>query len=160
LRIIFLDFDGPIIPIQSHETRRAPMEKAWPPCITALNRITAETGAKIVVSSSWRGGGLREMQHLLKAWGVTGDVIAVTPYCYVQKHGYNHAVQRGIEIQAYLDLTRNVESFVILDDDRDMVHLMPFLIQTPFEVGLTEADADRAIGMLRTRNWPLITAEA
>jgi hypothetical protein len=29
-----------------------------------------------------------------------------------------------------------------------MEHLVPFLIQTPFEVGLTESDADKAIEML------------
>lgn len=157
MKVIFLDFDGPIIPIQSHHNRRALMEKAWPPCIDALNRITDETGAKIVVSSSWRTGGITEMRTLLKSWGVTGSVIAVTPDLSVNTEVLWKGAHRGDEIQRWMtdriqEPKPQVESFVILDDDDDMGHLIRFLIQTPFEFGLTEEDADRAIQMLTAQD--------
>lgn len=156
MRIVFLDFDGPIIPLMSHKpTRRSEMEKAWPPCIAALNRITDTTGAKIVVSSTWRADGITKTKDRLTAWGATAPVIGLTPHLREQAAGSLICVQkpRGLEIASFIESYEKrgrgkVESFVILDDDADMEHLLPFLIQTPFDVGLTEADADKAIEML------------
>jgi hypothetical protein len=152
MRVVFLDFDGPIIPIQSHENKRGLMEKAWPPCITALNRITDATGAKIVISSSWRWGGKPDAKMLLALWGATGEVIGITPILETAWKPDNKlwvGIPRGREIAAWL-AANTVESFVIIDDDKDMEHLLPHLLHTPFEIGLTEADADRAIQMLRS----------
>jgi hypothetical protein len=153
MRVVFLDFDGPIIPLMSHEHRRGIMEKAWPPCIAALNRITDATGAKIVISSTWRLGQSPEAARLLREWGATGEIIGVTPdlSCKVgeETNGIWVTTCRGKEISAWL--SENLpESFVILDDDDDMDELKPFLIQTPFEIGLTEDDADKAIEMLNS----------
>jgi hypothetical protein len=157
VKIVFLDFDGPIIPVQSHVHNRSVKEKAWPPCVKALNRITDSTGAKIVVTSSWRdtsaknlfyGQAIKIVQTLLKQWGVTGEVLGQIPYCIEIQGNYAIEAPRGQEIASFLKICDNVESFVILDDDDDMEDLREFLIQTPFEKGLTEADADRAIRML------------
>lgn len=150
MKIIFLDFDGPIIPLQSHKPERRPMdEKAWPPCVRALNRITDTTGAGIVVSSTWRYGGEQYVTKVLRQWGVTGEVVGLTPRFESTWNGpILVVVERGQEIAAWLDGKTDIESFVILDDDDDMSDLGARLIQTPFEVGLTEADADRAIAML------------
>jgi hypothetical protein len=152
MKVIFLDFDGPIIPRQSHDNHRGKMEKAWPSCVAALNRITDATGAKIVISSSWRYIGEENATILLRAWGVTGDVIGITTTELESRWTPDNlvwqAVVRGVEIQDWIDKNPKCESFVILDDDADMAHLEPRLILTPFEVGLTESDADRAIEML------------
>ena len=155
MRVVFLDFDGPIIPIMSHQNKHGLMEKAWPPCISALNRITDTTGAKIVLSTSWRWPSQNgpHADELLKTWGATGEIIGSTPIletAWKPDSVLWTGVPRGRELQAWLDQHQDVESFVILDDDADMAHLIPFLIQTPFEVGLTESDADRAIAMLTT----------
>lgn len=131
------------------------MEKAWPPCINQLNRITDKTGANIVVSSTWRLDGLASVRDLLKAWGATGKVVGITPNMEQKdKSGLWKAAPRGLEIAEFIiEWNRNtprneIESFVIFDDDNDMDYLMPFLIQTPFDKGITEADADKAIRML------------
>jgi hypothetical protein len=154
MKVVFLDFDGPIIPIMSHKTFRHLMEKAWPPCIAALNRITDMTGAKIVLSTSWRWGkNPPTAVELITKWGATGEIIGQTPILEtVWKPDSKLWVEvpRGREIQAWLDEHPEVEKFVILDDDKDMEHLMSHLIHTPFEVGLTEADADKAIAILGT----------
>lgn len=149
MRVVFLDFDGPIIPLMSHRPARPLENKAWPACVRALNRITDSTGAKIVVSSTWRWGGEVSVVDLLKKWGVTGHVIGITPILHEQERigGLVVTVERGHEIAAWLR-DHDIESFVILDDDDDMGHLKSRLIQTPFEQGLTERDADDAIRIL------------
>jgi hypothetical protein len=153
MKVIFLDFDGPIIPIMSHEHKREMREKAWPPCVEQLNRITDTTGAKIVVSSSWRWGGEEDVKEKLKLWGVTGEVIGITPIletAWKPESKLWIATPRGCEIGAWFG-DKEIESFVILDDDDDMVHLKKFLVQTPFETGLTQELADEAIAILECR---------
>lgn len=148
MKIIFLDFDGPIIPAQSHTPERPIAMKAWPDSVEALNRITDTTGAVIVISSNWRADGLHRIHVLLESWGVTGKVVGMTPILFRKTDSLWEAASRGEEIAEYLHGKKNVESFVILDDHNDMDELEPYLIQTPFDVGLTEKDADRAIDML------------
>ncbi len=156
MKVVFLDFDGPIIPIMSHRCPRVSGKgaQAWPSCIDALNRITEATGAVIVVSSTWRADGITKTRERLRQWGVKAACIGLTPYLDRKtESGLWAAVPRGLEIQKWLDEyeREEIESFVIIDDDGDMEHLFSRLIQTPFEVGLTEADADRAIEMLTAK---------
>jgi hypothetical protein len=150
MKIVFLDFDGPIIPEASHLHHRLAEEKAWPPCIAALNHITESTGAQIVVSSAWRAGGLAEMQNLLKSWGAKAKVAGMTPVIYKSNPDNTaaHFPTRGEEIAEYLKKNPKVESFVILDDDNDMDQLKPYLVQTPFSTGITEKHANQAIKIL------------
>jgi hypothetical protein len=149
VKVVFLDFDGPIIPLQSHAHRIGLLEKAWPPCVAALNRITDSTGAMIVVSSSWRCAGQAVVTAQLKMWGVTADVIGITPeFASRMESGIWVTFARGREVAAYLEAHPEIESFVIFDDDEDMEELSHRLIRTPFEVGITETDADAAIAML------------
>ena len=157
MKVVFLDFDGPIIPIMSHKCPRISGKgaQAWPSCIAALNRITSETGAYIVVSSTWRADGFKKTKERLNDWGVTGEMISITPDLTHRGPVLWNSVPRGLEIQKWLDdwergTEHSLESFVIIDDDKDMEHLMSHLIHTPFEVGLTEADADKAIAILGT----------
>jgi hypothetical protein len=91
----------------------------------------------------------------LKEWGVLGKMIGLTPDLTNKGPVLWNSVPRGREIaewiRQYTEDGGSVESFVILDDDADMEELMPYLIKTPFEIGLTEADADKAIEMLTAR---------
>jgi len=152
MKVIFLDFDGPIIPLMSHDpSPRGIQEKAWPACVEQLNRVTEQTGAVIVVSSRWRWGGESNVVELLDMWGVKAKVIGITPILEERWTADNplwQAVIRGDEIQAWLDANEPVESFVILDDAADMGHLASRLVQTPFETGITPEHADKAIAML------------
>jgi hypothetical protein len=124
--------------------------KADADCVAHLNRIIEESDAYIVVSSTWRTLGLITMKDHLLEWGVKCKVLDVTPDL-TRKHGALYAgATRGAEIQAWLDnYTRHeIESLVILDDDSDMGALMPWLVKTSTEHGLTEADAGLAIKKL------------
>lgn len=154
MKLIFLDVDGVLINLSCYGNGQTSdvYTRADARCVAALNRITDETGARIVVSSVWRLGGLKRIRDILRAWGVTGKVIACTPDLAHKPNGsaLYVAVERGDEIQAWLDSFKRstVESFVIIDDDADMKHLLPRLVQTEFANGLTAAHAQSAIEML------------
>lgn len=154
MKVIFLDFDGVLCNVESisagYKAREVPEQDpygAHADCVKALNRIIAETGAVIVVSSTWRKcrNPNSTMRETLSRWGVKGDVVGCTP---VLERGA-FSVQRGTEIQQWIETVRTpVTSFVILDDDSDMGRLRHRLVQTRMPEGLTEADAERAIAIL------------
>jgi hypothetical protein len=53
-KIIFLDFDGVLNNPGCYEIASGSHTPPDQSCVDALNRIISETGASIVVSSSWR----------------------------------------------------------------------------------------------------------
>ena len=87
--------------------------------IRNLNQLTDDTGAKIVISSSWRIlSDLDELCDILGNAGVTGEIIDETPIL---------SSLRGNEILQYINDNYSWEEqeklkFVILDDDSDMLY--------------------------------------
>lgn len=143
MKIIFLDIDGVLNTRRSLRAR----EKANQKCIAALNSLLLRSDAKIVVSSSWRIGRSRiQMCDTLNKMGVIpGRILGLTP---VIDDNYF----RGNEIQAWIDMNASryeIDSFVIIDDDNDMEHLLPHLVQTNMIDGLTEELAAQALSFLR-----------
>jgi len=126
--------------------------------VPRLNAITDRTGAKIVISSTWRLGAYPEhdpgptwrLRRILSAHGVTGEILDVTPYLLESHPDYaiGRQRERGHEIQAWLNHHSEVSSFVILDDDADMVHLRHRLVKTNFQTGLLDEHTERAIALL------------
>lgn len=146
VNIIFLDFDGVLLNRNSYSRASGSQSAADPKCVAILNRIIEETGAHIVVTSTWRKGQSRTtLADILYMWGVKGIVRDLTPVLLL--------ASRGEEIQywiyRFVDAGREpLGQFTIIDDDVDMGELTCRLVRTNGEVGLTEQDADRAIAML------------
>lgn len=147
MKIIFLDFDGVL---NSHQWIRAnqhlPKIEPWlhttvdKEAVARVEEIARVTGAKVVVSSTWRLlNPLGKLKRILKDHGFTGEVIDKTPHL---------GTARGNEIAQWLNENGPVEAFVILDDDSDMVHLKHKLVQTTFDTGLQDCHVDLAIAML------------
>ncbi len=134
--IVFLDIDGVLVTLASWGTAT----RFDPAAVKNLNLLTDATEARIVISSSWRF--IREINDLLRAAGVTGQIIGRTPRL--------DGCSRGAEITAWLRFF-NVETapYVILDDDGDMDDLMNHLLRTTFDLGLTAECADEAIRVIR-----------
>jgi len=134
-RLIFLDFDGVLnsddylVDISDWLSFDALDESK----IQLVNQIIEATDAKIVISSSWRNTyPLEEIENELIKRGFKGEIIGSTP---------SLAAKRGVEIQAWLDgFSKEIESFVILDDCSDMEPLNEHLIQIDPNTGLVEGD--------------------
>jgi hypothetical protein len=124
--------------------------------VARLNRLVAQTGAKIVVSSSWR---LLldppELHRVLAGHGLVAEIIGETP------DGPNDPeiraelsdsdrIFRGHEIDAWLRKHPEVERWVILDDSGDMVMHKNRLVQTDAQEGLLDEHVDLAI---RVMSW-------
>ena len=119
--------------------------------IANLNRIIEETGCKVVLSSSWRSSIESEnifTQNVLKLKGFKYEFYDVTPRLWFS----DFSIRRGEEINFWLDKEsekHEIESFVILDDDSDMLpEQMNNFIHVDGQVGLTDRDVLTAIEIL------------
>jgi hypothetical protein len=112
-----------------------------PSCVARLRQIVEVTGAKIVLSSSWRHWmSLEELAKLLGFHGFTdAPIVGVTP---------DLPGPRGAQVQAWLERNASRETaFVCIDDDGDFYESQP-LIRTDPEVGLSDRNATACIHVL------------
>ncbi|HVY94789.1 MAG TPA: HAD domain-containing protein [Bryobacteraceae bacterium] len=141
MKIVFCDIDGVLNNPGCYSRRTANGTPADPKCIAALNRILQATGARIVLSSTWRIDGMEFCNDRFAEWGVVAAIFDVTPQLDFSP--------RGHEIDAWLKACEEeIEAFVILDDTANMYPHLDRLILTEESCGLTEEDADRAIAIL------------
>lgn len=149
MKIIFLDIDGVLT------TLRTKYHHGDTECVQRLNALTKETDSSIVVSSTWRKGGLRSIRQTLKTWGITAPIYGITPDLSAQRGELAIAVPRGREILAWLEthVSQSITHFVILDDSDDMEWLKPLLIQTDPYAGFQDSDLARALGAFKTCAW-------
>jgi hypothetical protein len=122
MKIIFLDIDG-VLNCQKTTERFHGFVSIDPKLVKRLNRILKETDAKIVLSSTWRL--FEDNKEILEKTGI--KYIDVTP----SFHGL-----RGEEINDWLSKHPEVDRYVILDDDSDMLPNQ-ILFQTTWNDGLT-----------------------
>ena len=113
-----------------------------PKHIKLLNNIIKQTNAKIVISSSWKiNSSINQITAIFEHHGFAGEIIGATPNLNYKG--------RGKEIQKWIDDTDyKIDKFVIIDDNSDMDHLMPFLVKTKFSHGLTKSIEDKVIKIL------------
>lgn len=136
MKVVFLDVDGVLISEQSMK-KLGCADRPDPACVERLNRITDATGAKIVVSSTWRF--FSDIDAILWAWGITATVIGKT----------GRGKTRGAEINAWLRETEfQIDRWVILDDDSQLGKLLGGAVVTDWKMGLTDGDAQAAIKRL------------
>jgi hypothetical protein len=176
MKIIFLDIDGVLNNPGTYTNRdklvvdlgcgglKYRQENCFEPeLVSNLNEIIKQTGAYIVLSSSWRYGlnSHGEIKALLnKIFGIKGNILGKTPECIVWK-------TRAEEIQAWLDRSlpyyqdlfgldgdEPLENFIILDDDRHFGNLQNNLIKIDGSKGLTKDDANKTIEMLNSQSEP------
>lgn len=157
MKILFLDFDGVLNSAQHPALPPGGgMMGIAPEHVAVLNAVVEDTGAKVVVSSTWRlGRDALDLQTLLEGAGFTGYVIGRTPDLTRRAGALYAAVQRGHEIQAWMDAwsatmcdDEPIESFAIVDDDDDMGELRGRLVQTDFRTGLQDEHARRLVALL------------
>ena len=121
-KVIFLDIDGVLnVYPQGHDEYGPIFHQHF---IDNLGYIIEQTGAKLVISSTWRGSGIEYLRNLWKHRNMPGDIIDITPNCVdVVNSGrceFYDTVDRGHEIQQWLD-ENEVLNYCIIDDDNDML---------------------------------------
>ena len=142
MKVIFLDVDGVLNKLDS--PAMLPLSKSK---LRLLRHIVSETGARIVLSSSWRlfpHARFKLMRTLrykgMRVWKSTPDFETEHP---------NSPYWRGHEIEAFLKDRPRITKYVILDDNnRFLKDQLEFFVETDSYVGLTQELADKAIGIL------------
>lgn len=126
MKVIFLDVDGELTYSDyiNKETANIDVEK-----VKLLKEICDKTGAKVVVSSSWRGMGdyvpriYDVLLTILEQYDI--EVVGKTPYIPTEfneetpadkEFQIKYDTGRGAEIRQWLS-EHEVEKFVILDDE-------------------------------------------
>jgi len=160
ISLIALDIDGVMNSVESFKEAKGntatiydlPAKKH----IEQLNRIMDETGAYLLLSSTWRKHiGSHLMGSMLYLCGLSVEnsmkFIGETPTL----NSY-----RGIEILTYILSVNSkdasswekyhIDKLIIIDDDADMLFLSKYLVKTDNETGLTKEVADKAIEMLNS----------
>lgn len=152
MKVIFLDIDGvlnsgPYTDAMKQDPNFKPRELSmewWaegldPAAVKLLNSLVERTGAKVVVSSTWR-------LHTTVGWLQR----------VLRMRGYEHRVHgmterfvgrdRSYEIMRWLATTK-AEQFVVLDDKRE-ADIAGHFVKTDSEVGLTEELVEKAVRIL------------
>ena len=144
MRLVFLDFDGAILPFDPSGSgdRGIPSKEA----VDNLNSLLQMSGANVVVSSSWRvGRSLSELNALLRTWGVRANVVGRT--------GTDPDDDRCVEILNWIDdhvLDESKMSFVVVD--HDLVDLEPIanrVVSPDPKVGISWEDVQCALKLLQ-----------
>ena len=164
-KVIFLDIDGVLNTggWYTRMDRNTPKDKYGyafdPKSVANLKMIIDETGADIVISSSWKSFGLSGLEDMWQDRGLPGKLIGITPNSVSDEMLLNANLDhmelfsiRGMEIKEWLDKHgKKVSHYVIIDDmDNFLPEQKPHFVQTDPEVGITEEDADMAIRILIT----------
>lgn len=138
MKTIILDLDGVI------NTSNGNFQ---PECVENLNDILYSTGAKVVLSSTWRYhiiSGLmsvREFENNFKKNGVADvfEIVGVTP-------PDEKIPSRNAQIRYWLDHNK-YSSYVIIDDFQ-LIGFDGNFVKTELKIGLTSQDAEKAIEIL------------
>ena len=177
MKVIFLDIDGVLnthdylIATQAAQTFDAggkitrwnheeDMDRVL---VARVNRIIEATGAKVVISSSWRLlFQLDDIRGFLTSRGFVGEIIGETPR-YVHKEDWTSGRidHRADEIRAWLREDGGaVESYVILDDDHEEIgeSFGDRYVRTDGDLGLTEELTSRAIDVLQWKEMKVSNA--
>ena len=154
MKVIFLDIDGVLnLYCESRDEYGCCFHSHL---VDNLRRLIDKTGAKIVISSTWRFSGLVIMKEMWEKRNLPGEVVGITPNFMIH---YGTTLCRGKEISAYLEENPEIESYVILDDDTDMEeHQMSRFVKTSGNsdhedcvdvgYGLTKICTEKAIEIL------------
>ena len=150
-KYIFLDFDGVI------NTPNGRFDKKT---TTNFRYLLERSGAKVIISSTWRLQGMECMQQLWKEHHLPGEVTGLTPSCNLisfssvdgteQWQGL-HAT-KGLEIAEWLRLNaKEPYRYVILDDEEDILfNQREHLVKIEGSKGFSTADAMASLEILNT----------
>lgn len=136
MKILFLDFDGVIKPLHQDFSKEA--------CSRVNDLLHKESALRIVVSSSWREQGLQAVRGILAGLGI--DSIKVID---ITEGMPEHALKtRDHHIKKWLRDHKDIDNFVIIDDEAEMPDFKAKYVNTKSDIGFTEEDKEKALKIL------------
>ena len=165
-KVLFLDIDGVLNTERQHWHCQmngiAPIDRFGyafdPKAVANLASILTETGAEIVISSSWKSIGLANMVELWGNKGPPGKIIDITPNTISDEFLINANLDnmelmpiKGMEIKEWLTShEKQVSHYAIIDDESCMLpEQQPHFVQTNPQFGITKKDVENVIKILR-----------
>lgn len=144
MKVLFLDIDGVCNSLEYAQRNNMNLWHATDPELVKLvRRIVDETKCKVVLSSTWRL--YPEAREVVKR-----DVCSFIDCTKDMQSGAKRGVvDRGHEVQEWLDRHPEVTQYAILDDDADFLPDQ-WLFKTTFEKGITEEITEAVIAHLNS----------
>lgn len=168
-KVIFLDIDG-VLNTQQHQqdlrARGLATSDKWgalfdPQAVSQLKHIIEQTGADIVLISSWKFFGLETMKQMWSDRKLPSRLLDITEASSSDEMLLSIDLERGdcfnpckgVEIEAWLRQHPKFNAtYVIIDDEAVVLPSQrAYFVQTKPEVGLSERDAARAIHILQNK---------
>jgi len=170
MKVIFLDFDGVLNSSKWFAANKQRITESTslltrgraeldPESIQRVLSIIAATGAAVVISSSWRNlHTMAEISEMLPELAV--HFVDKTPDLNKIDSDRDIGCWRGHEIafwiQEFEKKNGQLDSFLILDDDSDMLpHQKTNFVQTNWEVGILDTHVEQAIKILGATHVPV-----
>jgi len=147
--VLFLDIDG-VLNSEAWFARQRGRglsiisnraEMIDPGAVVQLNRVVGATGARVVLSSSWRlHAELSQVQGWLEQAGFRGQLAGATPRL---------GGGRGREVSRWLDAQApRPEVYALVDDEPEPETHPGRWVATRYAAGLTATEADQLIALL------------
>ena len=159
-KVLFLDIDG----VLNTKYWYTQMDKATPKdkygyafdpnAVANLKKILDETGADIVISSSWKCMGLSQLEEMWEERNLPGKIVGITPNSVSDELLLNADIDnielfhiRGTEIREWLRKnSKRVSHYVILDDmDNMLPEQQDHFVWIDPDIGITDGNAVQAI---------------
>lgn len=164
-KVLFLDIDGVLNTERQHWHCQmngiAPIDRFGyafdPKAVANLANILTDTGAEIVISSSWKSIGLANLVELWENRGLPGKIIDITPNTISDEFLLNANLDdmellpiKGVEIKEWLtNHGRQVSHYAIIDDESGMLlEQQPHFVRTNPQFGITRTDSQKVINIL------------
>lgn len=156
MNVLFLDIDGVLNSGEWYEKNKKQIDSEsgmfWrsvaeldPAACALINQFCEDENLKIVISSTWRKlHDVHKIEAMFNKKGLFAEIVGTTP-------NINNA-PRGREIETFIKNhpSLQIEKYVILDDDADMLAGQPF-VRTMWSIGLQADDIEMARQVLHGR---------
>lgn len=157
--VVLTDLDGVVNHEALYALRRElgrpapPGDWVDPACVARLDRVCAEGNAALVITSAWPIylGSLTRTEEALRSAGLRAPIVGACPTSFPQGSAPpEQNIGRWRAISTWLEDHPRMKRWVIIDDCRWRGLPSYRSVFTELAVGMTDADADSAIRILRT----------
>lgn len=155
MKIIFLDIDG-VLNFTGCKDKIGGIYFVNDEKIKILKEIIDKTGAKVVLSSTWKSGwwdleaGIDSIDSR-DFIALRNKLLEFGIELYDKTRDCSH--YRGDEIKNWLSTKDNIDNILILDDDSDISPYSKFFLKTSFREGLKQNHIKHAINILEGNKY-------